>query len=45
MRSIALADGKADEGFKAGKSFEFEPVVANSTLYLLADDGTVSAWR
>lgn len=45
VHSVALADGKIDEGFKAGKSFGFAPVVANSTMYLLADDGTLTAWR
>ena len=45
VHTVVLADGAIDAGFKAGKAFAFAPVVANSTLYLLADDGTLSAWR
>jgi hypothetical protein len=37
--------GTVGTSAKAGGSIMLQPVVANNTLYLLDDDGKLSAWR
>ena len=43
--SASAADGKVETTIKTGDSFSLPPVVANQTLYLLADDGRITAYR
>lgn len=45
MLSVAPADGKIGTSIDAGKAFYLSPVVAGNTLYLLDNDGKLSAWR
>jgi outer membrane protein assembly factor BamB len=42
---VSPTDGAVQLTPKAGKSFSLQPVVANNTLYLLEDDGRLTAWR
>lgn len=42
---VSAADGKIQATVEAGKHFSLPPVVANNTLYLLDDEGNLSAWR
>jgi outer membrane protein assembly factor BamB len=43
--SVAVADGAASPVYDGNKSISVPPIVANNTLYLLDDSGTISAFR
>ncbi|WP_076072619.1 PQQ-like beta-propeller repeat protein [Sphingomonas montana] len=45
MMSVTPADGTMAAPIRAGKSFYLSPVVANNMLFLLDNDGKLSAWR
>ncbi|GGE88660.1 outer membrane protein assembly factor BamB family protein [Sphingomonas prati] len=45
MASVTPADGKISAPIEAGKAFYLPPVVAGNTLFLLDNDGKLSAWR
>ena len=45
MVPVAPADGRQGAALKAGKSFYLPPVVAGNTLFLLDNDGRLTAWR
>ena len=43
---VSVADGKLQSSERAAKApFTLPPVVANNTMYLLASDGRLTAWR
>lgn len=42
---VTPADGRQGTAMKAGKAFYLPPVVAGNTLFLLDNDGKLSAWR
>lgn len=42
---VNAVNGKILAQWDAGKSFYISPIVANGTLYLLAEDGTLNAYR
>lgn len=43
--AVSAADGSVQTTIKAGDSFSLPPVVANQTLYLLGNDGRITAYR
>ena len=43
--AVSAADGSVQTTIKAGDRFSLPPVVANQTLYLLGDDGRITAYR
>lgn len=43
--AASAADGKVETTIKAGDGFSLPPVVANQTLYVLSDDGRITAYR
>jgi outer membrane protein assembly factor BamB len=43
--SVSPADGKQGAVIEAGKAFYLAPVVAGNSMYLLDNDGKLSAWR
>jgi outer membrane protein assembly factor BamB len=43
--SVAAADGAATEILKVKSSISMPPIVANNSLYVLDDSGTISAFR
>ena len=43
--AVSAADGAVQTTIKAGDRFSLPPVVANQTLYLLGDDGRITAYR
>ncbi len=45
MAEVDPATGAVTRSIEVGSSFHLPPVVANGTLYLLDDDGTISARR
>lgn len=45
LQSVSVADGALGSVIEAGKQFYLAPVVANGTLYLLDNDGKLTAWR
>lgn len=45
LLGIDVADGSTKAEFDVGSSVTLSPVVANQTLYVLDDDGKISAWR
>jgi hypothetical protein len=42
---ISPTTGSIDATVKYGKPLSLSPVVAGNTLYLLDDDGRLTAWR
>jgi hypothetical protein len=45
LASVGIEKGDVLSIVKAGKSFNLSPIVANNTLYLLDNEGKLSAWR
>ncbi|HEX8445785.1 MAG TPA: PQQ-binding-like beta-propeller repeat protein [Sphingomonas sp.] len=45
LLSVTPATGGLGTSIEAGKSFSLPPVVAGDAVFLLADDGKLSAWR
>jgi outer membrane protein assembly factor BamB len=45
LAEFSPADGSLLASTEFGTSLSQPPIVANSTLYILADDGTITAWR
>ncbi len=45
LANISPADGKLQSMTKGGAGYFVSPIVANSTLYTLANDGRLTAWR
>lgn len=45
LANIAPADGKLQSVTKGGAGYYLSPIVANNTLYTLANDGRLTAWR
>jgi outer membrane protein assembly factor BamB len=45
LANISPADGKLQSVTKGGAGYFVSPIVANSTLYTLANDGRLTAWR
>ncbi|KQT32184.1 pyrrolo-quinoline quinone [Sphingomonas sp. Leaf412] len=43
--AVSAVDGSVQTTIKAGERFSLPPVVANRTLYLLGDDGRITAYR
>jgi outer membrane protein assembly factor BamB len=43
--NVAVADGSLGAGIRTGASISLAPAVANNTLYILDDDGRLTAWR
>lgn len=45
LANVSPADGKVQSVTRGGSSFYLPPIVANNTLYTLANDGRLTAWR
>lgn len=45
MIQVSPADGTIQQRIDVGKSLHLSPVVANNMLYLLDDEGRITAWR
>ena len=43
--NVAIADGSVGTTVDSGSPIGLQPVVANSTLYILDESGRLSAWR
>jgi outer membrane protein assembly factor BamB len=45
LANVAPTDGRVQSITRGGAGFYVSPIVANSTLYTLANDGRLTAWR